>query len=158
MGKKRYLESDFFEGYSLIGIVCGLPDFRVTHFINRHGHLNLKKYGDFSLSGQKTPAFSWFHFSDKALRREYFFIQNKNGTDILLSDLRNFDYLLLLYGNLSPAYLDEFLSALRQTPHVVAAFEQDFNRIKNGDLLIEQNERHALVQLSENIRRPNPLI
>jgi len=146
MSKKRYLEGDFFEGYSLLGIVCGLPDFRATHFINRHCHLDLMKYRDFSLTDEKYASFSWYYFSNEELRRDYYLIQNKNGMDILLPGLRNFDYLLLMYGNVTTSYLEELLVTLRNTPYVTAVFEQDLNKLKNGDLLIEKNELHAMEQ------------
>ncbi len=143
MTKKRFLEGNFFEGYSLLGIVCGLPDFRMAHFINRQLHLHLKKQKDFSLTENQKATFSWYQYQNEELRRHYFLIQNKKAADVLLPALRSFDYLLLLYGNFSPAYLDEILTLLRKTPHITAAFEQDLNKLKNGDLLIAQNERHA---------------
>ncbi len=146
MAKKRYLKSDFFEGYSLLGIVCGLPDFRTTHFINQYGGFDFKKYEDFSLSQKKETAFSWYYSSNEEMRRNYFLIQNKNGADILMPALRNFDYLLLLYGNITVQYLGDLLSALRNIPNVTAVFEQDLNKIKNSDLLIEKNELHTLKQ------------
>ncbi len=143
MVKKRILQSDFFEGYSLIGIVCGLPDFRMAYFINLQAHLNLKKYRDFSLARDTKGAFSWYQHKNEELRRHYFLIQNKKDAAVLLPALRNFDYLLLLYGNIPSSYLEEILTALRKTPYITAAFVQDLNKLKNGDLLIAQNERHA---------------
>jgi len=146
MAKKRYLEGDFFEGYSLLGIVCGLPDFRATHFINHHGNFDFKKYKDFSLFQEKETAFSWYYFSNEELRHDYFLIQNKEGTEILMPALRNFDYLLLMYGNITTQYLGNLLATLRKTPYVSAVFVQDLGKLKNGSLLIEKNEFHALKQ------------
>ncbi len=143
MAKKRYLEGDFIEGYSLLCIVCGLPDFRASHFINQHCGFDLKKYKHFSLSQEKDAAFSWYYFSNKELRRDYYLILNKNGTEILMPALRNFDYLLLLYGNITAQYRGELIAALRKTPYVTAVFEQDLNRLKDSDLLIEKNELHT---------------
>ena len=149
MAKKRFLEGDFFEGYSLLGIVCGLPDFRTTHFINRQAHLDLKKYRDFSLNEGAKNGFSWYHYENEELRRDYYLIQNKRGTAVLLPELRNFDYLLLLYGNIPPSYRKEILTILRKTPYITAAFEQDLNKLKNGDLLIVKNEHHASGQKAQ---------
>ncbi len=146
MAKKRYLKGDSFEGYSLLGIVCGLPDFRATHFINQYGGFDFKKYEVFSLSQEKETAFSWYYSSNEEMRRDYFLIQNKDGADILLPALRNFDYLLLMYGNITAQYLGELLPLLRNVPNVTAVFEQDLNKVKNGELLIEKNELHALEQ------------
>ena len=146
MAKKRYLKSDFFDGYSLLGIVCGLPDFRATHFINQYGSFDFKKYKNFSLSQEKDTAFSWYYFSNEGMRRDYYLIQNKNGTDLLLPILRNFDYLLLMYGNITVQYLDELLPVLRNTPNVTAVFEQDLGKLKNSSLFIEKNELHILQQ------------
>jgi hypothetical protein len=148
MVKKIHLEGDFSEGYYLTGIVCSLPDFRMAYFINRQLQIQLKKYEDFSFFGGKEQAFSWYHFFDNAQRREYFLIQNKRKEEILLPDLRNFDYLLLLYGNFSTAFREELLSKLRRTPAVAAAFFQDINQVKNGDMLIELNEIHTVKQLT----------
>ena len=146
MAKKRYLEGNFFEGYSLLGIICGLPDFRATHFINQYGSFYFKKHEPFSLSQESDTSFSWYYFNNEELRRDYYLIQNKNGTETLMQALRNFDYLLLMYGNITAQYLGELLSALRKMPYVTAVFEQDLNTLKNGDLLIEKNELHALKQ------------
>jgi len=146
MTKKRYLQGDFFEGYSLLGIICGLPDFRATHFINQYGGFDFKKYKDFSLSQETDASFSWYYFNNEELRRDYFLIQNKNRTRTLIPALHNFDYLLLMYGNITAQYLGELLAALRKMPYVTAVFEQDLNTLKKGDLLIEKNELHALKQ------------
>ena len=144
MARKLYLEGDFFDGYSLVGIVCGLPDFRATHFINKYCHLELKKYKDFSLREDNDSRFSWYCFRHEELRRDYYLIQNKNGQDILLPPLRNFDYFLLLYGHITEQYMRELLASLRKTPYVTAVFPQDLNALKNGALLIEKNELHAV--------------
>jgi hypothetical protein len=146
MAKKRYLEGDFFEGYSLLGIICGLPDFRATHFINQYGSFEFKKHEPFSLSPASDTSFSWYYFNNEELRRDYYLIQNKNGTETLMQALHNFDYLLLMYGNITAQYIGELLPALRKMPYVTAVFEQDLNTLKNGDLLIEKNELHALKQ------------
>ncbi len=148
MAKKRYLESDFFEGYSLIGIVCGLPDFRISYFINRHLHLHLRKYAPFSLTPDKQPLFSWYHYEQETMRRNFFLMQNKNGADFLLHALRKFDYLLLLYGNIPAGYPQKILADLRTTPYITAAYEQNLAQLKNTDLLIAQNEHHATKQLA----------
>ncbi len=146
MTKKRYLEGNFFEGYSLLGIICGLPDFRATHFINQYASVDFKKKENFSLSQETKVTFSWYFFRNEELRRDYYLIQNKNNTEILLPALHNFDYLLLMYGNISAQYMGKLLAALRKMPYVTAVFEQDLNTLKNGDLLIEKNELHALKQ------------
>jgi len=147
MAKKRYLKGDFYEGYYLLGIVCGLPDFRATHFINQYGGFNFKKYNNFSLSREKEMAFSWYYFSNEEMRRDYFLIQNKKGADMLIPALRNFDYLLLMYGNITVQYLGELLPVLRNTPNVTAVFEQDLGKLKNSSLFIEKNELHTLRQV-----------
>jgi len=151
VARKRYLESDFFEGYTLIGIVCSLPDFRVSFFINRHLHLALKKYAPFSLNPEEKPVFSWYHHAEEALRRDFFLIQNKNNTTLLLPSLTKFDYILLVYGNIPDSFPEKILSALRATPYISAAFEQELSQLKNSDLLIERNEQHATEQLNKYV-------
>ncbi|HDO06453.1 MAG TPA: IPExxxVDY family protein [Bacteroidetes bacterium] len=147
MAKKLFLEGDFFEGYYLLGIVCGQPDYRLTHFINQNCGLNLKKYKNFSPQQEAASGFSWFHYPDEKRRTQYYFMQNKNGEKVILASLRKFDYLLLIYGNAFKGFLEELLADLRKTPYVVAVFELDLNKLKMGALFIEKNELHALEQL-----------
>ncbi len=146
MTKKRYLEGNFFEGYSLLGLVCGLPDFRVTHFINQYGSFDFKKYRNFSLSQENETSFSWYYFSYEELRHDYYLIQNKADTAMLMPELRDFDYLLLMYGNITAQYIDQLITSLRKIPYVTAVFELNLNKLKNGDLFIEKNELHSVKQ------------
>ncbi|UBM62345.1 IPExxxVDY family protein [Candidatus Sulfidibacterium hydrothermale] len=143
MAKKQFIESNFFEGYRLIGIVCGLPDFRLSHFINREIGLALKKHQNFSLSEDQKPVFSWYFYHQEEQHRQFFLIQNKNKAELLLPSLNNFDYLLLTYGNFSDATIEELLQQLRRIPYITAAYEQDLAALKQGDLLIARNEQHT---------------
>ncbi len=147
MAKKLFLEGDFFEGYYLLGIVCGQPDYRLTYFINQHCNLNFKKYRNFSFQQEAASGFSWFHYPDEERRTQYYFMQNRNGEEAMLASLKKFDYFLLIYGHALKGFLKELLADLRRTPYVVAVFELDLNKLKTGALFIEKNELHALEQL-----------
>ena len=143
MGKKQLIESDFFEGYRLIGIVCSLPDFRLSYFINRETGLFLKKQKNFSLTETKNPVFSWYFYHHEEQHRQFFLIQNKNQSELLLATLANFDYLLLMYGNFTDVATQELLKKLRHISYVTAAFEQKLSQIKQADLLIVRNEEQV---------------
>jgi len=143
MAKKQFIESNFFEGYRLIGIVCGLPDFRISHFINRETELFLKKKKNFSLSEPRQPVFSWYFYHQEEQHRQFFLIQNKNKAELLMPSLNNFDYLLLMYGNFSDKIIEELLQKLRRIPYITAAYDQNLATIKEGDLLIARNEQHT---------------
>jgi hypothetical protein len=144
MAKKQYLESDFYEGYSLLSIVCGLPDYRLAHYINLHAQIELQKFDDFIFDRQ--AAFSWYSYTDQEQRRSYFLMQNKKDENLLLPSLRRFDYLLLLYGNFIPLYLNDLMANLRTIPYVTAVFAYPLLHVKKGDMLIQQNELHATRQ------------
>jgi len=147
MTKKLKVESDLFEGYSLLALVTPLKDYRLAYFININDALNfqLKKYDDLRISG-KESAFSWYYYSQGSNYLRCMLISNMEEKGRLIPGQR-IDFILLIKNIVDDEQLMEILSKLRKIPGVSATFEIDMSSIRNMDVLLEAIEMHELDQV-----------
>ncbi len=155
MAKKLKVESDLFEGYSLLALVTPLKDYRLAYFINDALNFQLKKYDDLRLSG-KESAFSWYYYSQGSNYLRCMLISNMEEKGRLIPGQR-IDFILLIKNIVDDEQRAEILSKLRKISSVNAAFEIDMSTIRNMDVLLEAIEMHELDQVIKPlIRKTKP--
>ncbi len=155
MAKKLKVESDLFEGYSLLALVTPLKDYRLAYFINDALNFQLKKYDDLRLSG-KESAFSWYYYSQGSNYLRCMLISNMEEKGRLIPGQR-IDFILLIKNIVDNEQRAEILSKLRKISSVSAAFEIDMSTIRNMDVLLEAIEMHELDQVIKPlIRKTKP--
>lgn len=154
MVKKLNISGDLREGFYLLSIVSNLADYRISFFINSQLGIRLKKYADFIFEPEKT-SHSWFYFFDTHLHAYFYLFANKSGGNYLIPELKQFDYLLLIKGDLPLGFYQDKAAKLRQVPNVQAVFHQSLQQLKNTDVLLELLEMHELRQLVIPFRPKN---
>ena len=114
---KLELDDDF--NFLLFGICSNAKDYRLAWSINKNLNLHLKREEDIS----DTNRFSFFSFDDVANHVKYFLASNKSEGNIFVKELKQMDYLLITEGSLE--YLDEenFITKLKNSETILAAYK-----------------------------------
>ena len=154
MGKRLIVDSDFLSDFTMIGIACHLNDYRLLFHINKALHFNLRKTENFKSITNKSQSilnFSFAHYTDYENRSEYFLVSNHDEDGLLIPELKQFDFFLIIQGignlNISnhfPNGLDDIVHSIRSIPNILAAYEIPVKNIKGIDVLISDIELHML--------------
>lgn len=131
------LEPDF--DFDVIGICSNHSDYRLCWSLNSGLDLNLEKCDeDFMVSGKKGAimgTFSLYEFIDPETRTQFYLIKNKNKNEVLLPELPQLDYVLVLRENfdIDPV---TFIENLKKVPSVQTAFLYHADELKSAANLI----------------------
>lgn len=89
--------------------------------INKFFELHLKRSKD--IIPDETARFALFTFENKGAGLKYFLSANKNEGTVFFKELKQMDYLLLIEGNYDSIDPDIFLSQLKRSESVLAAYK-----------------------------------
>lgn len=109
-------ETDFL----LFGISSQSKDYRLAWYLNKSLGLALKRKAD--ISPDEHSRFAHFFFENKMNRLKYHLIGMKNKGQILVKELKQIDYLLLIEGNYTTLDPDNFLFQLKNVESILAAY------------------------------------
>ncbi len=146
MAKKVFLETRSEPAlYTLIGISCHLKDYRLSYLLNHYLELEFIKMDDFfvSASPKKNPdSFSFYHCTDEDHYNAYFLLSNRGQEFVLLPEMRQTDFLLLVEGPFKKSQLDQIQQKIRNIPNVLTCYEIKFSSLKNYESLLMDLELH----------------
>lgn len=133
--KKLQLEVDEDLAFLLFGLVSGHKASKMAHFLNLLKLFDLEWVEDLELPDYKPKAsigFSRFAAHDEENHLDYYLIANKEFGMTLISDLRQFDYLLIIRGGIeffdSPLFVREGMKL--QGIQLIAPIEHEKIRSK----------------------------
>jgi hypothetical protein len=152
MARKYTLSASSDEDFQLIGIATQLRDYRLCHQLNKNLYLELEKLDDLNaeLSQEGTFGnFSFFHYRKPENFIDFFLIANKSSDGILLPELKQADYFLVIHGPFPNESLDRFLKTSKSLPGVLASFPIDISKPKKIDTFLMELELHVLTQMSK---------
>lgn len=89
--------------FLLFGLVSGHKATRVAHVLNEQLAMNLERVPDLLLPDYNPQAeigFSRFSWLDEENHLDYYLLTNKEVGLMLMPDLRQFDYLLIIRGGI----------------------------------------------------------
>jgi hypothetical protein len=143
MAKKIFLESRAEPTlFTLFGISCHLKDYRISYHLNQKLELSLVKLDDFL-------GYSFYFCRDEDCFNSFYLLGNRGQELILLPDLKQTDFLLLVEGPVKKVQKDRLLEKIRGIPNVLTAFEVRFETIKNYNLMLADLELHLMNILKE---------
>ena len=138
MGKKILLnvrsEPTYF---TLIGISCHLKDYRLSYLLNQKLECSFSKLEDLQ-------DFSFYYYRDEDRYNTYTLIANRSQESVLVPQLKQTDFLLLVEGEFKKAQKDPVLNAIRTIPNVLTAYEIRLPEIKNFEILLTDIEMHVM--------------
>jgi hypothetical protein len=131
--------------FTLIGISCHLKDYRLSFLLNQHAGFYFHKLEDLKvhLNTKKEPnEFSIYLFRDEDYFNTYFLVANRSQDFILVPEIKQVDFLLIVEGEFKKARKDSLIRILRSIPNILTAYEVKFNEIKNYETLLTDVEMH----------------
>ena len=163
MTKKIYLDSRSEPVLvTLIGISCHLKDYRLSYLFSQHLGISLTKLDDLAISpdfGKITTDFSLYFCRDEDHLNTYFLLTNRSQDFILVPELKQFDFLLIVEGKFLKSGKEFLLKTLRQMPGILTIFERNSSEIRNFDRLLNDVELHVMNLLrSPRMKYPSLLV
>jgi hypothetical protein len=151
MAKKVFLESRAEPTlFTLFGISCHLKDYRISYHLNHKLELSLVKMDDFL-------GYSFYFCRDEDHFNSYYLLGNRGQESILLPDLKQTDFILLLEGPVKKAQKEQLLEKIRGIQNVLTAYEVRFETIKNYSQMLTDIELHLMNILKEAKIKYSPI-
>ena len=136
--------------FTLIGISCHLRDYHLTHLLNRNLDLNFVREDDFR-------RFPFFFCRDENGFNVYYLLGNRGEESVLLPDMKQTDYLLLIEGPFKKAQKDKVLKSIRGLENVLTTFEVNIDLIRNFETILNDLEMHFLnIHRQEKVKYSSP--
>lgn len=131
--------------YTLLGISCHLRDYRLSYLMNESLGFRLVRLTDMPYlpPGSKEPVlFSLYRWKDDDQYNVYYLITNRSEDTLLVPQVRQADFLLLVEGPFKKKQQDDLLSKIRRIPNVLTAFGIQFSSVRNYENLLTDLELH----------------
>jgi hypothetical protein len=128
--------------FTLFGISCHLKDYRLSYYLNQSLELSLAKMDDFM-------GYSFYFCRDEDCYNSYYLLGNRGQEAILLPDLKQTDFILLVEGPFKKVQKEYLLEKTRAIQNVLTAFEVRFATIKNYEVMLTDLELHLMNILKE---------
>ena len=122
-----------------MGITSDEKDYKLIWDINNSLGLSLERKENYRCYHQKTKVeleFPLFSYSDEDAYITYKLISNKHEGFSLLEELKNLDYLFMIYDESGEDVRSEISSKLKRISSIRAVFNIDISRLKNKDRLV----------------------
>jgi hypothetical protein len=128
--------------FTLFGISCHLKDYRLSYHINQRFELSFVKMDDFQ-------GYSFYFCRDEDCFNTYYLLGNRSQEAILMPELKQTDFILLVEGPFKKAQKEQLLSKIKGVQSVLTAFEVRFETIKNYELMLTDLELHLMTIMKE---------
>ncbi len=122
--------------FYLIGIASHEHDYRLSWMLNNHLGLALVRTENLTFLHKKTSQkqeFPHYYYNDAEKNISYHLITNYSADGYLLSELKNVDFLLRIFGINSDLLKNEMLIRIKKIEGILTAFPVDANNIKQKE-------------------------
>jgi hypothetical protein len=151
MAKRGFIDVQF--DFSIWGINSNMEDYRLCLQLNNATRWHLKREPDIEFYSPKIKEYK--HFNVYKFKNVIDFytielIQNKNSGNILIPELKNFDFLFLLHGEDDYFDINEFTQILTQISGVQSCLQIDVNSLKSRNNLLIRHFNENNKKKNEN--------
>ena len=123
--------------YTLVGISCHLRDYQLTYLLNEKLDLGFIKEEDFQ-------GYSFFYCRDENFFNSYYLLGNRGQESVLLPEMKQTDYLLLIEGPFKKIQKDRLLKNIQSLDSVLTSFEVKIDLIRNFETMLNDLEIHFM--------------
>jgi hypothetical protein len=121
----------------LYGIVSQERAHRLVWFLNKIYPYNFSRVDDYEIEiASKLCAFTQFTFTDEENHTTYTLIGNRDESQLLIPELKTFDYLLLIKGAINFFEEDILKENIKTIPTVQIIFEVETEKLKSKHNLV----------------------
>jgi hypothetical protein len=131
--------------YTLAGISCHQKDYRLAFLLNESLRIRLTRLDDmpYLAPGAKEPVlYSLYRWRDEDQYNTYYLLTNRSDESLLIPQVKQADFLMLIEGPFKRKQQDDLLSRLRKVPNVLTAFPISFSAVKNYESILTDLELH----------------
>ena len=141
MAAKKIHKLNYFPDYSFLvfGITSDEKDYKLIFDINNFTGWNLTRQENYRFFNRKTGEeahFPLFSFTDEDSYINYKLIANKYENRSLLEELRNLDYIFLVFDESGYEDLSSLPENLKKIRSIRAVFSIDPSKLKEKDRLV----------------------
>lgn len=136
---KTYLKLALDLDFTLVAITAPLKDYTLCHKINSNLELEFVKIEDheiFHSMETYTLNFSKYHFFIEQNEQEYFILSNKSSDGILVPEMANVDFFMIIREYIDDDDLIRLISNLNKLPEIQVAAKIDQYRLKSRENLV----------------------
>jgi hypothetical protein len=129
------MQDDFFGDAAMIGIVSAQPGYRFCWMLNRHFDIDFKNYPEQNISlkrKENTFHFPTYQYDIDNCEHKYLLYKLKNGSETLIQETKQLDYLLLIQTADPDHDAHILLKELRNIPDVQLAQMLEADQIKKS--------------------------
>ena len=138
MATKRLITNKI-DNFYLWGLLTGSGGHRICWELNHMLGTNLTRQDDVVVERRPTAENSFFnlyYYDDEESFIRFELIRNKTNGEFYSRELKNFDFLLMVKGELDFFERPPFTSALKQLKCMQSALEIEVDKLKNQEILI----------------------
>ena len=136
---KKILKFEIDLDFVLIAVTSSLKDYRVCYLINKHLKFNFVRQPDLQVDiyqNNDPVLFSIFHYYWETTETEFYFIANKGSDGLLIPEMREVDYFIMIKNYIDEDDLDNIITMLNRIPEIMAAVKIDPKKIKSRENLL----------------------
>ena len=133
------LNTSVYEEFFLWGILSSVGGHKICWEMNKALGSTFERIDDLVLERRPEADdayFNFYAFDDKENFLRFELIKNKCNGEIYMKELKNFDYLIMVKGELDFFEEEQFLQRLKPIQCVQAILTIDLNKLKNQEQLI----------------------
>lgn len=137
--KTHKLQSDPEYNFQLLGISSHENDYRLSWSLNEALSFKLVKTNNLEILNRKfseKQEFSLYTFEDEETLVKYNLLSNRCDNGFLLEEMKNIDFLLQIFGEISKEELQRLISDLNDIDIITMCFGIDISTLKSKDKLV----------------------
>jgi len=137
---KKLLKFEIDLDFVLIAVTSTQKDYRICYLINKYLNFNLARVDDLEVniypnSAEPVP-FSMYQHYWEASETTFYFIANRGVDGLLIPEMREADYFLMIKNYIDDEDLNDIINGLNKIPEIVAAIKIDPKKIKSRENLL----------------------
>ena len=137
---KKLLKFEIDLDFVLIAITSAQKDYRICYLVNKYLKFNFVRVADLEVnihpnSAQPVP-FTMFEYFWESSETSFYFIANRGADGLLIPEMREADYFLMIKNYIDDRELNDIISGLNKIPEIVAAIKIDPKKIKSRENLL----------------------
>jgi len=137
---KKILKVEIDLDFVLIAITSAQKDYRMCFLVNKYLHFNFIRVKDLEVNiYQNSPdavPFAMFEDYWEASETAFYFIANRGADGLLIPEMREADYFLMIKNYIDGQDLNNIVNGLNKIPEIVAAIKIDPKKIKSRENLL----------------------
>jgi hypothetical protein len=125
--------------FLLFGLSSHENDYRLVWKINQDFSFNFERGKNHKIISKKTGReleFAMYSYDDEDTFYLYYLIANKSDQGVMLEELKNIDYLIMIQGDFTEAFSNGFQNRLKKIESIQGVFKIDPSSLKNKENLV----------------------